>query len=280
MGYVREMNHLCEPHFIIQQGGFALTHPFPLITAHTGCMNTLDNTLLSVETALNHGADVIEEDIMVTKDGIPVLSHDDIWYTQDGRECRISQLTFEEISLLEFEVQHGDHRETTRIYMLEEMLPLIQASGKIANLDLKVDDSIEPVAALVKKHGLLDQVFYSGCEKDRAMKAQRSNPEIRKLLNVDARNFLSMAYKDMVVQICQDALDASCFGINLHHLAVRPELLDHASSKGLPIYVWTVNEESLMKQYAEMRVTSITTRNVLALVQLKQRMQGERLTGK
>jgi glycerophosphoryl diester phosphodiesterase len=259
------------------EGGFALTHPFPLITAHTGCMNTLDNTLLSVETAIKLGAYVVEEDIMVTKDGIPVLSHNDIWYTPNGREYRISQLTFEEISLLQFEVKHGDQREMTRIYKLEEMLPLIQASGKIANLDLKVDDSIEPVAALVKKHGLLDQVFYSGCEKDRAMKAQRSNPEIRKLLNVDARNFLSMTYKDMVEQICQDTLDAACFGINIHHLAVRPELLEYASTKGLPVYVWTVNEESLMKQYADMGVASITTRNVLALVQLKQRMQGERL---
>jgi glycerophosphoryl diester phosphodiesterase len=259
------------------KGGFSLTHPFPLITAHTGCMSTLDNTLLSIETGLKLGADVIEEDIMVTKDGIPVLSHDDIWYTPDGRECRISQLTFEEISLLQFEVKHGDHRETTRIFKLEEMLPFIQASGKIANLDLKDDGSIEPVAALVKKHGLLDQAFYSGCEKDRAMKAQRSNPEIRKLLNVDARDFLSIAYKDMVGQICQDALDAACFGINIHHLAVRPELLEHTSSKGLHVYVWTVNEESLMKQYAEMGVASITTRNVLALVQLKQKMQGERL---
>ncbi|SEB53261.1 glycerophosphodiester phosphodiesterase family protein [Paenibacillus sp. GP183] len=250
-----------------------MNHPFPIITAHSGCMNTLDNTLLSVETGLKLGADVIEEDIMVTKDGVPVLSHDDIWTTPAGWEYRISQSTFEEISLLQFEVKQGDHRETTRIYKLEEMLPLIQASGKIANLDLKDDQSIEPVAALLKKHGLLEQAFYSGCEKDRAMKAQQSNPEIRKMLNVDARNYLSMAYKDMVEQICQDALDAACYGINLHYLAVRPELVEYASSKGLPIYIWTVNEESLMKQYAEMGVASITTRNVLALVQLKQRMQ-------
>jgi glycerophosphoryl diester phosphodiesterase len=254
-----------------------LTDSFPLITAHSGCMDTLDNTLLSVETGLKLGADVIEEDIMVTRDGIPVLSHDDVRYTQDGRECRISQMSFEEISLLHLYAKHGNQQETARLYTLEEMLPLIQTSGKIANLDLKVDSSIEPVAALVKRFDLLDQVICSGCEKDRALKAQRSNPELRKLLNVDARIFLSMAYKDAVQQICQDALGTSCFGLNIVHLAVRPELLEYASSKDLPVYVWTVNEVSLMKQFAEMGVASITTRNVLALVQLKQKMAGNRL---
>lgn len=254
-----------------------MAHSFPLITAHSGSMNTLDHTLFSVETGLRLGADVVEEDIRVTKDGIPVLSHDDIWYTSDGREWHISQLTYEEISELQFDVTHGEQREKMRICKLEEMLPLIQATGKIANLDLKVDDSIEPVAALVKKHNLLDQVFLSGCEKDRAMKAQQSNPEIRKLLNVDARLFLSMEYENLVEQICQDALTAACFGINIAHMVVRPELLDYATSKGLPVYVWTVNEEHLMKQFADMGVASITTRNVEALVQLKQSMLGELL---
>jgi glycerophosphoryl diester phosphodiesterase len=254
-----------------------MNHPFPLITAHSGCMNTLDNTLVSVETGLRLGADVIEEDVMVTKDGIPVLSHDDIWHTSDGRECRISQLTFEEIRDLQFEVTHGEHRKTIRICRLDEMLSLIKISGKTANLDLKVDESIEPVAALVKKHGLFEQVFLSGCERDRAMKVQQSNPEMRKLLNVDARLFLSMKYEDMVEQICQEALGASCFGINIAYRAVRAELMDYASAKGLPVYVWTVNEEHLMNQYAAMGVASITTRNVLALVQLKERMLGERL---
>jgi glycerophosphoryl diester phosphodiesterase len=254
-----------------------MTHPFPLITAHSGCMNTLDNTLESVETGLRLGADVVEEDVMVTKDGVPVLSHDDIWHTPDGRECRISQLTFEEISELQFEATHGEHRKTIRICKLEEMLPLIKISGKIANLDLKVDESIGPVAALVKKHSLNEQVYLSGCERDRAMKVQQSNPEMRKLLNVDARLFLSMKYGEMVEQICQEALQASCFGINIAHMAVRPELVDYASYKGLPVYIWTVNEEHLMKHYATLGVASITTRNVLALVQLKEKMLGERL---
>ncbi|WP_171689917.1 glycerophosphodiester phosphodiesterase [Paenibacillus germinis] len=248
---------------------------FPLITAHCGSMNTIDHTLESVQTGLRLGADVVEEDVRVTKDGIPVLAHDDEWVTVDGLILSISQMTFEELKELQFVVTHGEQRETIQICRLEDMLPLIQASGKVVNLDLKVDESIEPVAALVKQYGMLEHAFLSGCGMDRAMLAERLHPEMRKLLNTDHDLFKTLPYRDAMVQTCEDALAASCFGINIHYSVVSQELMDYTSSLGLPVYVWTVNEEDLMMQVADLGVASITTRNVTALVQLKQKMRGE-----
>lgn len=254
-----------------------MANRFPLITAHCGSMNTIDHTLDSVQTGLRLGADVVEEDVRVTKDGIPVLAHDDEWVTVDGLKVSISQMTFEELRELQYEVIHGEQRETIRTCRLEDMLPLIHASGKVVNLDLKVDESIEPVAALVKQYGMLEQAFLSGCEIDRAMLAERLNPEIRKLLNTDHNLFRTLPYREAMVKTCEDALAASCFGINIHYSIVNQELMAYTASLGLPVYVWTVNEEDLMVQYADLGVASITTRNVTALVQLKQKMRGERL---
>lgn len=253
-----------------------MANRFPLITAHCGSMNTIDHTLDSVQTGLRLGADVVEEDVRVTKDGIPVLAHDDEWVTVDGMKVSISQMTFEELRELQYEVTHGEQRETIRICRLEDMLPLIHASGKVVNLDLKVDESIEPVAALVKQYGMLEQAFLSGCEIDRAMLAERLNPEIRKLLNTDHNLFRTLPYREAMVKTCEDALAASCFGINIHYSIVNQELMAYTASLGLPVYVWTVNEEDLMVQYADLGVASITTRNVTALVELKQKMRGER----
>ncbi|MFC5648838.1 glycerophosphodiester phosphodiesterase [Paenibacillus solisilvae] len=254
-----------------------MNHQFPLITAHSGSMNTMDHTLHSVQTGLELGADVVEEDVRVTKDGIPVLAHDDEWTTVDSLKLFISQTTYEDLRELQFKFNQGEHRETVRICRLEEMLPLIQASGKVVNLDLKVDESIEPVAALVRQYGMSEQVFLSGCERDRAMLAQQSNPEMRKLLNTDTSLFRTLPYRKAMVQTFEDALAASCFGININHSIVRQELMDYAASLGLPIFVWTVNEVELMRQFADMGAASITTRNVAALVQLKQERLSERL---
>ena len=46
------------------------------ITAHTGCMGTEDNTLESIQKGAEY-ADVVEFDLNFTKEGVPVLSHDE-----------------------------------------------------------------------------------------------------------------------------------------------------------------------------------------------------------
>ncbi|WP_029192819.1 glycerophosphodiester phosphodiesterase [Paenibacillus harenae] len=240
------------------------TRPFPLITAHSGCMNKQDHTLESIETGIKLGADVIEEDIRVTKNRIPVLAHDDECKTVDGIEYFISQMSLAEL------------RQIKPILTLEEMLLVIRDAGKTANLDLKDDESIEPVAALVKQYNLYEQVYLSGCKTDRAMKVQQTHPELRKLLNADAELFLLSAYRDAIEQTCRDAVAAHCFGINIHYQLVRPELLDKATSLGLPVYVWTINEEAEMKKFLDLGVASITARNVQALVNLKAAINNSR----
>ena len=44
------------------------------ITAHTGCMNTKDNTVASMRTGVGYGANIVEFDVQVYN-GEPVMSH-------------------------------------------------------------------------------------------------------------------------------------------------------------------------------------------------------------
>lgn len=246
--------------------------PCPLITAHTGCMGTPDNSLLSIETALSIGADIVEEDILITSDGVLVLSHDDNVYSVDGTEYRISRMSYAELSKLDIKARHGAPGETIRILSLESVLPILQASGKKMNLDLKSDECIEPVSRLVEKNRLLEQVILSGCETSRAQKVNSTNPLLRKLLNVDISLFLAKNYMEAVQISCADAKSADCFGINVDYRVVQPELLQEAARHELDVYIWTVNTEAEMKHFIEMGVRSITSRNISALVKLKQEL--------
>jgi len=50
----------------------------PLIMAHRGeSGNIPENTLLSLEAATKIGVDVLESDIRLTKDDVPILFHDE-----------------------------------------------------------------------------------------------------------------------------------------------------------------------------------------------------------
>ncbi|OAS22057.1 glycerophosphodiester phosphodiesterase [Paenibacillus oryzisoli] len=244
----------------------------PLLTAHTGCMGTPDNSLLSIETALLSGADIVEEDILITSDGVLVFAHDDNVYTVDGTEYRISQMSYGELSQLAVKAHNGssDGNETIRILSLASVMPILLASGKTINLDMKSDDSVEPVSRFVDINGLYDQVFLSGCESVRAHYVNSINPRLRKLLNADASLFQTGNYMEGVQISCQQALSANCFGLNVNYRVVEPALLQAAARHKLDVYIWTVHTEAEMKYFMEMGVSSITSRNISALVQVRE----------
>lgn len=246
-----------------------MTHRFPLVTAHAGSMNVLAHTLQSVRIGLELGVDVIEEDIRVTRDGVPVLAHDDEWATADRSNVNIAAMTYAELRELQLEGEQGELRETFRLLRLEDILPFVQASGKSVNLDLKVDEAIEPTADLVRRFGLSDRAFFSGCQRDRAMLAERLRPDMRKLLNADVKLFKSMSFRDAMVQTFEDARAAACQGVNVYHGILSEEFVAYAAAQGLPIYAWTVEDEELMHRYADWGVASITSRNVGALMRAK-----------
>ena len=43
----------------------------PFITAHSGCMNTRQNSIDSITEGIRFGADIIEVDVNATSDGVP-----------------------------------------------------------------------------------------------------------------------------------------------------------------------------------------------------------------
>ena len=50
---------------------------YVLVAAHRACHKQApENSLLAIENAIRHGIDIIEIDVRITKDRIPVLMHD------------------------------------------------------------------------------------------------------------------------------------------------------------------------------------------------------------
>lgn len=232
---------------------------FPLITAHTGCMGTPDNSADSARAAVEYGADIVEDDIRATRDGALVLSHDDSVMLADGTVGSISGMTLAELN----------SRMDRPLQLLEPVLRFVMDAGKMMNLDIKSDDCIQPLSVLIDKLGVADRVFLTGCEYAWAVAVSQCDPRLRKLLNVDVRAFMSTPYPEAVRELCEQALDAGCFGLNLPYRTVQPSLMEAARAAGLEVYVWTVNEEPQMRTFAGMGVRSITTRRVDVLARLK-----------
>lgn len=128
-----------------------------LVASHRAVHHELpENSLPAIKEAIRLGVDIIEIDVKVSKDGIPMLMHDGkVDRTTTGKGDLETQ-TFEELRKLRL-VSNGKVTEET-IPTLEEALEV--AKGNIlVDLDLKTDQ-IEKVIEVVKKAGGEDFVFF------------------------------------------------------------------------------------------------------------------------
>ena len=124
----------------VRNRGAALKSRPPLVTAHSGCENTPDNSLESLLAAIAAGADVAEIDVRSSTDGIPILMHDEV---------------------------PAEIENPNALMTLTEVLDLIQSGKIMLNLDLKDDRCVDEVATLVRQRGLGGRVVLSGCRPAR-----------------------------------------------------------------------------------------------------------------
>jgi|DewCreStandDraft_5_1066085.scaffolds.fasta_scaffold00263_34 glycerophosphoryl diester phosphodiesterase len=95
----------------------------PWIIGHRGAMgHAPENTLASFEKALELGADILELDIHLSRDGVPVVIHDaTVDRTTDGSGM-VAELTLAELKRLDAGIRRGEQWRGQRIPTLEEVL--------------------------------------------------------------------------------------------------------------------------------------------------------------
>jgi glycerophosphoryl diester phosphodiesterase len=93
-----------------------------------------ENTLVSFESALHAGADVVELDVRLTADGVPVVLHDaDVAATTEGTGF-VHELTLGQVKALD---AGGGGSARQEIPTLAEALDLLAAHDAAANLEIK-----------------------------------------------------------------------------------------------------------------------------------------------
>jgi glycerophosphoryl diester phosphodiesterase len=106
---------------------------FPVIVAHRGASSTRpENTLASFEEALRLGARIVELDVRLTLDGVPVVMHDaSVDRTTDGSGL-VAELTSSEVATL----RAGTDGPEQQVPTLAEVLELVSGRAAVA-LELK-----------------------------------------------------------------------------------------------------------------------------------------------
>jgi glycerophosphoryl diester phosphodiesterase len=232
---------------------------FTLI-AHRGASgHAPENTLVAVRRAMEMRAEMVEVDILLSKDGIPLLLHDPSLDRTTNGSGVVSDYTMDELKLLDAGSWFGDQFAGERIPTVDELLELCK--GKMAlNLEIKtqaVTDTIEggiveKVVELVRRHGMERNVIFSSFDPRAIKHLKTIAPDIAGAILYDNRLYDGKHPVDIVSELGADAF-------NCHWRQVRPTLVDSLHEVGVPINVYTVNSDTLMHQMLEMGVNGIFT---------------------
>lgn len=135
------------------------------IVAHRGASAFApENTMSSVELALNSGAAMIETDVQMTKDGVIVAWHDDDLSLKLGINKKISEINYRELKDIDAGSWFDSKFEDVEIPRLEDIIQKIQ--GKLfLNIEIKEPKQNEikllsTLIQIVEKYNYIDKTLF------------------------------------------------------------------------------------------------------------------------
>ena len=226
------------------------------VWAHRGASGYVpENTLDAFQKAVEMGADGIELDVQMTKDGELVVIHDEtIDRVSDGKGW-VKDYTYAELKKFNFNKTHPEY-EREEIPTLEQVYLLIKPTNLMINVEIKTGIVFYPeieerVLELTESLGMSDRVVYSSFNHYTIQKIKKLKPEAE----------TGMLYEDGIV----NAVDYACDILKadaLHPADFNvwyPEFLDQCRKRNRRVHVWTVNDEQQMRTFCEAGVDAIIT---------------------
>jgi len=224
----------------------------PYVLGHRGASHAApENTLAAFRQAADVGADGVELDVHLSRDGVPVVIHDDsVDATTDGAGL-VRALTLAQLKALDAGVRFDASFTGERIPTLEEVLAEVGARLLI-NIELKADQTaalVPAVVGLVKRMGMAKRVWFSSFKPYALYRARALAPEIP----------CGLLYGPL-------SLGALLLKPFTPHEALHPykDLLTERSvrrahKRGLRVFTWTLDDPVVARQFAVWGIDGIIT---------------------
>lgn len=217
-----------------------------LAVAHRGDPYALrENTLPSLRSALRKGADVVEVDVRMTSDGVPVLLHDATLERLWGVREAVTSLTREEVA----EATGGGVPD------LAEALAALRDGGRArVLLDLTEVGQAEPAVEAVRAAGLGPRAYYCG-----------GLAALRRVRALDADAEIALTWKTSLRPAQGLLEELRPRWLNLRFGLVDPATVAWAREHGLLVAAWTADWERSMLRLLDLGVDAVTTNRLGAL---------------
>lgn len=251
----------------------------PIVVAHRGSSFLLaEHTLAAYEKALAEGADGLECDVRLTRDGHLVCVHDRrLERTSDGRGA-VSDRSLQDLHSLDFGAWKVDLPDSAddlvanrrdldyrhpvvdddkirdaqrKVLTFDRLLELFVDTGRKVQLFVETKHPTrwgglveQRVVASLRRFGLLDDAPTPDVEHSRVVVMSFSPMAVRRLREL-APSLPAVMLFDGLPRLYREGtlpFGATIAGPGVHVLRSRPQFADWIHGAGNKLYVWTVDE--------------------------------------
>jgi len=232
-----------------------------LILGHRGYRaKFVENTIEAFKKAREYGADGIEYDSRLTKDGKLVVLHDD-----NINNRKLKKLTYEELKQIHF--KNGE-----TIPMVEEVISNLDEQA-ILNLEIKEVEAAVPSYVITKRMNAIDRTLFSSFKIDalRKVRSLDKSAKVGLLIEYDPLKYVDELNKEIDLYSLNIWIDAL-----KDNIEISKEFLHKWKEKGLKIFLWTVNDPKDLHTFKGL-YDGIITDEVEKIVEVRRQIAKEKL---
>lgn len=204
--------------------------------------------------AIAAGSDGIEFDVRLSRDGVPVIIHDNNLRRTSGLPHRVADLTWPELESLDVGVPS-----------LDELFTLFDENDLGLYLEMKSDSAAEreplakACAKLIDAYSFKDRVFVECFDLPALEVIKRIDPEIKTAALFEPRLLSNQP-------IISRATTIGASAVALHHRLASSSVVQNAKEAGLAVAVWTVDDPAWIERARLMGIDALITNNPAAML--------------
>ncbi len=218
-----------------------------LVIGHRGAMGyETENTLASIQKALDFKVDAIEIDVFKIKSGEIVVFHDTNVERLTNGSGPIEQMNIVQVKNLKLE-------NDQQIPLLQDVLKLIDTRCKL-NIELKGKGTVDKVNYIVNYY-----INKKGWSKEDFIISSFYWDELEEFRKVDPEIAIAVLTEEDPLEAIETAKQLKATAINPYYKTLKPETVKQIQQNGFKVYPYTVNEVADITKMAEMGVDGIFT---------------------
>lgn len=237
---------------------------YPQLIAHRGAGKLApENTLAAIRLGAANGFNMMEFDVKLSQDGIPILLHDDDLDRTSNQQGPVTQYTYAQLAAFDFGAWHSSAYAGEPIASLYSIAHYTIANQIHSNIEIKPSTGLEAetghrIAELAQElwqAAALPPLLSSFSEVSLAA-AQQAAPDIPRALLIEAE----------LPANWQEKLEAlGCIGLNMNTQYLTQSQAQAIKLAGYTLCVWTVNEAERVRELLEWGCDAIITDRITTI---------------